>query len=139
MRKSSHETWNFHVRKKVRGNNALVLNAAGSTIWVPPVGRKFHIRTVSVYIPAADDPKPDSNGIVGVPGVAASIAITNGTADIVAAVAIPVVNGGFKELTVIPSLVFDKLHPLTLKVTVAGTVATRYNFDLIFTAQKITH
>lgn len=136
MRKSTHETWGFTFRKKIRSISALATKV-GDTIWVPQVGRRFVLQQAFVYIPTEDD-DGKTNGIVGTVTTEPNIQLTNGTVEAAASVDLPILNDSLLSLEVDRNVLFDHDHPLTLVQAVAQVGATRFNYDLILVGIKIT-
>ena len=137
MNVSSHETWSFKFRKKVKGLSALAL-ITGDVIWQPQAGRKFVLTEAYVYIPAVDESQGILAGITGTVTTEPNIALTDGTNELVASADLPITNGSLLSLEVQPNIFFDYDHPLTLVQSVAQVGATRFQYDLILVATKLT-
>lgn len=132
---STHETWNFHFRKKYKKHSALALvGAPGTLIFDPPPGREFKVARIYTRI----------RRIVGVVGTPPQFKLTNGTNDIMAAAAItgagPAANGNIQEFTatVNANTKIDSANPLRLQITVAQVGGTVYDFDVIVDLVKIS-
>lgn len=134
---TSHETWSFKFRKKVRGLSALA-TIAGTIIWQPQIGRKFVLTEAYVYIPAVNDDLRILAGITGTVTTEPNIALTNGTDEVAASVDLPITNGSLLSLDVQRGVFFDDAHPLTLVQAIAQVGATRFKYDLILVATKLT-
>lgn len=134
---TSHETWTPKFRKKVRGLSALA-TIAGTIIWKPQIGRKFVLTEAYVYIPATDDDLDIRAGIIGTVTTEPNITLTDGTNEVTGSVDLPITNGSLLALDVQRSIFFDHTHPLTLVQTISQVGATRFKYDLILVATKLT-
>lgn len=124
---SSHETWAFRFRKKVRKLSLLVLEA-GKVVWRPQPGRTFILSEAYLKIRTSTGTNTD----------APSIKLTDGTTDVVAAVDTSVVEGAYQRLTVTGNAVFTNDAPLTLVIGDAPAGSTVLDMDLVLVATKLS-